>query len=300
MAWQLAVAGTVTLDDVTTPAGRRRDQRGGSAVYFALAASRFALVHLAGTVESGDGAEVRALLGSLPIDLEGLESSALPTFRWRAVHDFERWVTADEETEEGAYGAWRPRLSPAAAAAEVLFVGSMRPGLQLAILGQSQARFIGADSMTVFIGAVGDEVRRVAESADILFLNRAELSALTGEGEDRWQRAALSLCGRGRLRAVVVKAGPLGAACVSAGDVLEMEAHPVRQVVDPTGAGDALAGGFLGACARAERDDAGFFPEALGAGIRCAADAIGTFGTAGLLIAPAGAQPEQVVRSGDQ
>src|SRR5207302_8825935 len=104
----------------------------------------------------------------------------MPTFRWRAVHDFERWVTADEETEAGAYGAWRPRLSPAAAAAEVLFVGSMRPGLQLAILGQSQARFIGADSMTVFIGAVGDEVRRGAASADILFPQPAVVSALPG------------------------------------------------------------------------------------------------------------------------
>jgi sugar/nucleoside kinase (ribokinase family) len=300
LAWELAVAGTVTLDDVTTPAGRRRDQRGGSAVYFALAASRFAPVHLAGIVEAGDGGAVRALLRSVPIDLEGLEGSELPTFRWRAVHDFERWVTAEEETEEGAYAGWRPRLPPAAASAEVLFVGSMRPSLQLSILEQSRGRFIGADSMTVFIGSDGDEVGRVAESADILFLNRAELSALTGEAEDAWQRAARSLCGRGRLRAVVVKAGPLGAACVSAGDVLEMEAHPVRQVVDPTGAGDALAGGFLGACARAERDDEGFFAEALGAGIRCAADAISTFGTAGLLHAPAGAPDERRARSGDQ
>ncbi len=278
MVWDIAVAGTVTLDDVVTPEGAATAQQGGSAVYFALAASRYASVHAVGVV-GADGVEsLRETVEGCEVSVEGVLHSDQPTMHWWARHDFVRWVTAEERTEQGAYGSWRPVLTPAAAAAPVLFVGSMRPDHQLAVLGQSRARLVGSDSMTVYIGSRGDEVRAVSAASDILFLNRSELAALTGAPADDWLTAARSLCGTGRLRAVVVKAGPLGAAVVTASSVVERAAHPVETVMDPTGAGDSLAGGFLGACARAERDDDAFFPTALDEGLRCAADAIVAFG----------------------
>jgi len=83
---------------------------------------------------------------------------------------------------------------------------------------------------------------------------------------------------------VVVKAGPDGAACVTATSVVERPAAPVLRVVDPTGAGDALAGAFLGACAAAERDDVDFFATALDAGLASAAAAISQLGLAGLIV----------------
>lgn len=279
MAWEIAVAGTVTLDDVVTPQGSASAQQGGSAVYFALAASRYAPVHAVGAVGADGVDSLRTTFEGCSVSREGVVQSPGPTMHWWARHDFVRWVTADERTEQGAYDAWRPVLPPAAAAAPVLFAGSMRPDLQLAVLRQSRARLVGSDSMTVYIGSRGDDVRAVAEASDILFLNRTELSALTGHPSAAWLDAARSLCGRGRLRAVVVKAGPVGAAVVTSSSVVERAAHPVETVMDPTGAGDSLAGGFLGACARAERDDEGFFPHALDEGLRCAADAIVAFGT---------------------
>jgi sugar/nucleoside kinase (ribokinase family) len=282
VAWEIAVAGTVTLDDVVTPAGERSGQQGGSAVYFALAASRFAPVHAVGTVGPDGVEQLLATLQGCDVSADGVARSKVPTMHWWARHDFERWVTAEERTEEGAYESWRPRLPEAAAGAPVLFVGSMRPELQVETLRQSRARLIGSDSMTVYIGRRGDDVRAVAEASDILFLNRAELSGLTGLDPEQWLPAARALCGRGRLRAVVVKAGPLGAAVVTADAVVERAAHPVENVLDPTGAGDSLAGGFLGACASAERDDADFFTTALEEGLRCAADAIVAFGTEAL------------------
>jgi sugar/nucleoside kinase (ribokinase family) len=282
VAWDIAVAGTVTLDDVVTPAGAVSGQQGGSAVYFALAASRYASVHAVGTV-GGDGlASLRSTVEGCDVSIDGVEVAQVPTMHWWARHDFESWVTADECTEPGAYACWQPLLGTAAAAAPVLFVGSMRPDLQVATLRQSRARLIGSDSMTVYIGSCGNDVRAVAEASDILFLNRSELAALTGLAAGDWLASARSLCCRGRLRAVVVKAGPLGAAVVTAGSVVERAAHPVEAVVDPTGAGDSLAGGFLGACARAERDDEAFFATALDQGLRCAADAIVAFGTTAL------------------
>jgi sugar/nucleoside kinase (ribokinase family) len=280
VTWEVAVAGTFHRDDVTTPAGRR-DVLGGSAVYFALAASRFAPVHVNGIVGADTAAGFRAMLDSPAIHLDGMVVSDLPTFRWHAVHDFERWVTSRESAEPGCDPEWRPLLLERSRQAEMLFVASMDPRLQRDVLEQSSARLIGTDSMTEFIMSRPAEVLAVVERADILFLTAAELAALTGH--DDWRASAAGLLGMGRLRAVVVKRGPRGAACVSAGAVLEMAAVPVSRVVDPTGAGDSLAGGFLGRVALGGDAGEAALDVALAEGMRCAADAVTEFGTAGLV-----------------
>lgn len=279
MTWAVAVAGTLHSDDVTTPAGRR-DVLGGSAVYFSLAAARFASVHLNGIVGSDTAPEYRRILAHPNIDLEGLVVSESPTFRWHAVHDFDRWVTSNESFEPGCDPEWQPVLPERSRRADVFFVGSMDPSLQRAVIDQTEAELIGADSMTVFIDSGHGDVGSLIERVDVLFLTATELAALTKD--DDWRRAALALCGSGRLRAVVVKRGPLGAACVTRSGVSEQPAAPARNVVDPTGAGDALAGGFLGHIAQLERADDSSFGTALTEGLRCAADAIVEFGTAGL------------------
>lgn len=280
MTWEVAVAGTFHRDDVATPAGRR-DVLGGSAVYFALAASRFAPVHVNGIVGADTAVEFRRILDSPEIHLDGMMVSDRPTFRWHAVHDFERFVTSHESAEPGCDPEWQPELAEPSQHADVLFVASMDPRLQGEVLDQSAARLIGTDSMTEFIAGRPAEVRSVLERVDILFLTSAELAVLTGD--DDWRASAAGLCGSGRLRAVVVKHGPRGAACVTAGAVIEQAAVPVPRVVDPTGAGDALAGGFLGQVSRGERADESAFEAALAEGLRCAADAIVEFGTAGLV-----------------
>jgi len=279
VTWEVAVAGTVHCDDITTPRGRMTSI-GGSALYFALAASRYAPVRLNGIVGADSEQEVREQLAGFPVTTDGLEISRLPTVRWHAVHDFETWVTASERTEEGCDPAWRATLSAGSAGAEVLFLASMHPAFQRRILEQSNARLIAADSMLVYIDSLGDAVREIAERCDVLFLNQAELAGLTRH--ESWVLGARALCGHGRLRAVVVTRGPDGAACVTANTVIERPAIAVPDVVDPTGGGDAVAGGFLGLCAQRERDDELAFVEALETGVRCAAAAISTFGPAGL------------------
>jgi sugar/nucleoside kinase (ribokinase family) len=281
MPWEITVAGTVHMDDITTPHGRRFRQIGGSALYFALAAAPHAPVHLNAIVGDDAEAELRQTLDGLPVDLGGLAVSDGPTFRWHAVHDFQRWIAETVAEEPGCESEWRPRLSPEAARAEVLFLGSMRPSLQREILAQSSARLIGMDSMTCFTGPERDAVLDVVSGCDIVFLNRLELSSLVSEAPD-WVAAARSLLGRSRLRVLVVKAGPTGAVLMTSTTTLERPAAPVDVVVDPTGAGDAVAGGFLGFCAAAGRDDDAVFPEALQDGLSRAAVTIGTFGTEGL------------------
>ncbi|MGH7723123.1 MAG: PfkB family carbohydrate kinase [Candidatus Dormibacteria bacterium] len=282
MTWEIAVAGTVHCDHITTPAGQRPDQLGGSAMFFALAAARYARVHLNGIVGRDRADAALHVLRDAGVGVDGLAQSDLPTFRWHARHDFVRWVATDTSSEEGCDPTWRPALGDASAGAEVLFLASMRPSLQSQVIAQSRARMIGSDSMVDYTRSHAEAVGAVARASDVIFLDRAELASLTGTEASRWHEAAASLCGQGRLRAVVVKAGPEGAACVTAAGVVERPAAPVARVVDPTGAGDALAGGFLGTCAAAERDDEEFFAAALDVGLACAAAAIAGFGLDGL------------------
>ena len=283
MTWEIAVAGTVHVDDITTPLGRRPDQLGGSAVYFSLAAARRTTVHLNGIVGEDRAADFLALLDRPGVHTDGLVISQQPTFHWHARHDFDRWVATDTYSDEGCDPLWVPRLSAAAATAPVLFLASMRPALQQQVLEQSSARLVGADSMTDYTGPEREAVRQVIHSCDVLFLNRTELTSLTGTPITTWRQEAIAMCGVGRLRAVVVKGGPEGATLATDDGLVSRPARRVEQVVDPTGAGDALAGGFLAACATAERDDVDIMLSALDAGLERAARAIAQFGVTGLL-----------------
>ncbi len=275
MTWEVAVAGTMHRDDITTPHGRVMSF-GGSAVYFALAASRYAPVHLNGITGEDAATAYGQLFAGLPVDLSGMVVGEGATFVWHAVHDFTAWVTSSESAEIGCDDEWTATLSDGSRRADVLFLASLDPEKQRIALDQSSARLIGADSMTIFMARSQAAVRDVALRSDVLFLNSAELAGLTGEPD--WRQAAASLLGQGRLRAVVVTRGPAGAACVTDAGIVDAPAYPPALVVDPTGAGDALAGGFLGFCARAERDDDAVFSDALREGLRCAADAIASFG----------------------
>jgi len=108
----------------------------------------------------------------------------------------------------------------------VLFLGSMPPATQLDALAQSGARLVGRQHDRVHRLAAPPRWSRWSRAADVLFLNRAELAALSGLPAERWREAAAALCGRGRLRVVVVKAGPAGGACVAGDRVIERAAHP--------------------------------------------------------------------------
>jgi sugar/nucleoside kinase (ribokinase family) len=281
VAWRIAVVGTIDLDHITTRHGEACGLLGGSAVYAGLAAARFAPVLLHGSVGSDSAAQLRAALAGLNVDITGVSISRAPTRRWRAKHDLTTGQTSSEEIE-GGDAAWSPVLTPKAIRAPILFLGSMTAQNQLEVLKQSQARLIGLDSMSAFIEADGRAVREAAAHSDVVFLTQQELVKLTGTEPDRWVGAAQSLIHHGRIRAVVIKNGHAGATLVTKRGTLAQPAEFVADVVDPTGAGDALAGGFLGSCALAQRDDCEYFAHALFDGMKSAAATIGRLGIGGL------------------
>ncbi len=282
VAWPITAAGTLALDDLSTPAGAARDEPGGSAAYFALAAADPGPVHVVAAL-GADGAAAGAALLRPGLDLTGVVRLPGHTYRWRAVHDPATGAVTGDEQRLGVYRTWWPAVPAAAAAAPLCFVGSMAPGHQLSVLRQCRrARLRAADTMVDFIDADRAAVRAVLAAVDVAFLNERELLALAADPGAAPLAVARELLGRGRTRAVVWTRGPLGAVLVTAREVVARPAVSPRAVIDPTGAGDALAGGFCAELARRRRAGPADLAAALDCGLAAAARSISAFGLRGL------------------
>ena len=279
--WSITVAGTIGFDDLTTPAGSVAHAPGGSALYFTLAS--LGLCHPRPVCAVGsDGRQLLDLLVQVGVDTDGVETMAGPSYRWSVVHGVGP-VPESEVQDFGVYSEWLPRVPQTHRDSEILFLGSMPPRLQLAVMGQvSGANLVAIDTMRDFIASDRSLLLDLIASADLFFANRAELALLTGDDVPPL-RSARNLLEGNRLRAVVVKEGRFGATLVTRSGQRLVPALAVDPVVDPTGAGDSLAGGMLGRIGSLRASDEDALAEALEEGVRRAALAISAFGVDGLL-----------------
>ncbi len=164
-------------------------------------------------------------------------------------------------------------------------IGSLPPRAQFAAVSQSKASIIGLDSMTHWLETDLSEFSAILCCTQLLFLTREELSMLSMRIGESWISTAQTLLGKHlRLKGIIVKAGRFGAAFVTRNHIVERPAVSVVDILDPSGAGDALAGALLGACSQAERFDDEFISgPALRAGLDSAAAAISSFGISALI-----------------
>jgi sugar/nucleoside kinase (ribokinase family) len=235
----------VAYDSVETPEGRRQSQLGGSATYFSVAASHFTEVGLVGVVGKDFHDEDLRMLEGRGIDISGLEIAEGRTFRWAGdyIQDINTAVT--HETQLNVFESFQPKLGEAQAAAPFLFLANIAPALQLAVL-ESMARrpkLVACDTMNLWIDIARPALARVIGKVDALMINEGEAKQLTDE--THLPTAAKSLLGEGP-STVVIKRGEYGAALFNQGFNFAAPAYPLAKVVDPTGAGDSFAGGFMG------------------------------------------------------
>jgi sugar/nucleoside kinase (ribokinase family) len=226
---------------------------GGSAVHFALASSFFADVRVVGPVGEDFGAAEYEVLHARGVNTEDIERVAGGrTFFWRGHYDYDLNTAHTDETQLNVFGEFEPKLSPASRDADVLFLANIQPDLQRGVREQCRgARFVAMDSMNLWITTARDALVRTISGVDALLLNDAELRMLTEQ--PNLLRAARAVMEWGP-RLVVAKQGEYGAALFTRDGVFSLPAYPLEDVVDPTGAGDSFAGGFIGYIA-AHRDD---------------------------------------------
>lgn len=271
----VTVVGSVALDTVETPWGSSSEGLGGAATYFALAASQFTRVNLVGIV--GDDFPQRYLdvLTRRNIDLEGLERVPGKTFRWTGRYHADVNARDTLDTQLNVFEHFHPKLPEVARQVPYLFLGNIHPSLQLEVLEQTNHTFVALDTMNLWIHTTPEELAEVMRRVDCIIINDSEARDLTGHPNVVQAAEALFTYGP---RIVVVKKGEHGCLLFSNGDVFALPALPLRDVVDPTGAGDSFAGGFMGHIARSNATDSKTLREAVVVGCVVASYACESFG----------------------
>ncbi len=237
--------GSIAFDAVKTPFGERERMLGGAATHFALAASFFDTVRVVGPVGDDFGDDAFATLrtrGTVTDDVEQVAGGK--TFFWKGVYSQNLNQRETLETDLNVFEHFEPKLSQESRDADVLFLANIQPDLQRGVREQCrQARFVAMDSMDLWINIARESLVEVIRSVDCVILNDEELELLT-EAPNVVQ-AANAVLDLGPT-AVVAKQGKYGAALFTKDGFFALPAYPLREVTDPTGAGDTFAGGFVG------------------------------------------------------
>ena len=276
----LTVVGSIAFDAVRTPFGERERMLGGSAVHFALAASFFTDVRVVGPVGDDFGDEEMAILSTRGTNVDDVERVAGgKTFFWAGRYSANLNERETLDTQLNVFETFAPKLSQASKDADVLFLANIVPDLQREVREQCErASFVAMDSMNLWIDIANESLRQVIGMVDCLILNDEEIEQLTGA--PNLVQAARAVLEMGP-SVVVAKQGKYGAALFTADDHFWVPAYPLETVVDPTGAGDTFAGGFVGYVA-AHRDQPlseGLLRHAMAYGTALASFNVEEFGT---------------------
>jgi sugar/nucleoside kinase (ribokinase family) len=252
---KLVVVGSVAVDHVITPAAERHNSVGGAAVFFAMAAAPMSEVALVGIVGHDFPSSAIEDLKTAGVDLEGLERSEGLTFRWKGRYHENMNHRDTLETHLNVFERFSPKLPRSYRECEFLFLANIQPTLQLDVLDQMQTRphLVGLDTMNLWIDIAHDKLLEVLARVDVLAINQEEALQLTAE--TNLVRAATKIRALGP-KTLIIKRGEHGALCfLPDGDLFAAPALPLEDVVDPTGAGDSFAGGFMGHLARTGKLD---------------------------------------------
>ena len=240
------VVGSVAYDSVSTSAGSRGDALGGSAMYFSISSSYFTPVSLVAVVGDDFRDEHIDLLKSHDVDVSGLERRHGKTFRWSGVYGTEDLNTRETlDTQLNVFADFSPKLEAKHRESPYLFLANIEPGLQLDVLNQMKSRpkVVALDTMNFWIDGNQESLKKIVEQVDVVFMDEGE--ARTFGGEVNVVKAAKRISAMGP-STVVVKRGEHGVLVFSGGSIFAAPAFPLEAVVDPTGAGDCFAGGFMG------------------------------------------------------
>ena len=256
----LLVIGSMAFDSVKTPYGEASEVLGGSATYCAVAASYFTDVRMIAVVGRDFGEEPMRLLRGRRIDVSGIEIAPGKTFRWSGVYSDDLNERTTLATHLNVFESFRPKIRKEDAASPHVFLGNIDPDLQAQVLKSLKPRLCACDTMNFWIEGKNESLKRLLSEVDGLIINDSEARLLAGELNT--VVAARRLLSLG-LRFLVIKRGEYGAALFAGGHYFAVPAYPVERPVDPTGAGDSFAGGFMGHLARSGEPSARSLREAM-------------------------------------
>jgi sugar/nucleoside kinase (ribokinase family) len=243
-ASSILIIGSMAFDDLELPSGNERDVIGGSATYASYAASAFAPVRIVAVVGDDFPQATLDAMRTRGIDTEGVERAAGKTFRWAGRYDADLIHRTTLDTQLNVFASFRPKIPAGYRDTELVLLGNIHPALQLDVLEQVRApRLVVADTMNFWIKGEPSALGALLKRIDVLIINDEEARLLSGVHNIR--RAAKEILSRGPKR-IVIKRGEHGALLFDEEGVFAAPGFPLEDEVDPTGAGDSFAGGFLG------------------------------------------------------
>jgi len=256
----LIVTGTIGIDTVETPGGgRHEDLLGGSAVYFAAAASFYTSTRMVAAVgDDFPDAFMDTLKSFEGLDLAGLEvRDGSKTFRWGGKYHEDMDQRDTLFTDLGVLEEAPPAVPDSFKDSELVFLANSHPMVQIGMLEQvEKPKLSVADTMNLWIDIAKPELTQLLGKVDGLVLNFDEAEQFTGHRNP--VSAGKHLLEHGP-RFVVIKKGEHGCILVHQDGLCALPAYPTEEVVDPTGAGDSFAGGMMGYLASCGDSDLGSF-----------------------------------------
>lgn len=240
----LVIVGSVAFDTIRTPWGDRERIVGGSGTYCSLAASYFTRPRIVGVVGRDFPKKTFALLKSRGVDLEGLKVKAGKTFHWEGKYEEDPNRRTTIRTELNVFADFRPEVPARYRGSRIVYLANLNPEHHDFVLGQfSKPALVAMDTIRLWIDTKREALLKELGRVDIFFANDEEARLITGK---------MNLIGAGKALVglgpslVVLKKGEHGALVFGRDFVFGVLAHPCEHVIDPTGAGDSFAGGFLG------------------------------------------------------
>jgi sugar/nucleoside kinase (ribokinase family) len=257
----IVVLGTVALDTVKTPYGKRVEMLGGSAAHFSMSARLFTEVHLVAIVGKDFPGKHIDFLKSRGIILDSLIRSQGNTFKWEGEYEGDLNSALTKKTELGVLLEFCPRVAGHQRKIKNVFLANVDPELQMKLLECMDApRLVGLDSMNYWIHNKRKALLEVMKKVNIFVANDREARDLTGE--NNLVKAARALCSRGP-EMVLIKKGEHGVLFYCDKFKFCLPAYPTDTVIDPTGAGDTFAGGFMGYLSTQKKLDAAAIKKAV-------------------------------------
>ena len=282
----ITVVGSVAYDSIETPAGRRERCLGGAATYFSLAASYFCDVRVIAVVGEDFGPEQESVFKARNIDTRGIEHTAGKSFFWEGSYLENLNEAKTHATELNVFASFNPKIPDAYRDSELLFLANIDPVLQKRVRDQMpQVKLVAGDTMNYWIKDHRAALYEVLKGLDVLLINDTEARMLAGN--NNLVQAARAVMALGP-RFLVVKHGEYGATLFHGSGsraekaeprTFRAPALPLEQVVDPTGAGDSFAGGFVGYLASQPELTPGAFRRAMFYGSVMGSFAVERFGT---------------------
>jgi sugar/nucleoside kinase (ribokinase family) len=240
----LVVVGSLAFDTIETPAVRKERIVGGSCTYCSLAASFFTTPKIVGVVGEDFPSETISLFRRRKIDIQGLEFAKGKTFFWEGRYGLDPNQRTTLKLEMNVFADFKPQVPPSYQEAEILFLANIDPEMQEDILHRfKKPKWVAMDTINHWIMTKKEALLRVLKGCDLFFCNEEEAKLLSEEVN--LIRAGKKLMQMGP-SLIAIKKGEHGALMLGKEFVFGVLAHPCEEVVDPTGAGDCFAGGFLG------------------------------------------------------